>query len=62
MEECDTVEVARRFGTPIYVVSENQLRRNVRRFIEAFRGRWPQGHVNVLPPSRPTSRWPSGGS
>ena len=37
-----------RFGTPIYVVSENQLRRNARRLVRAFSSQWP-GPVRVLP-------------
>lgn len=48
IEGCDTVELAERFGTPIYVVSENQLRRNARRLVEAFSTRWP-GPVHILP-------------
>ncbi len=48
VEGCDTVELAARFGTPIYVVSENQLRRNARRILRAFSHQWP-GPVRVLP-------------
>jgi diaminopimelate decarboxylase len=48
IEECDSVDLAERFGTPIYVVSENQLRRNARHFVQAFSSRWP-GPVHVLP-------------
>ncbi|HEY6279298.1 MAG TPA: hypothetical protein VIX86_23540 [Streptosporangiaceae bacterium] len=48
IEGCDAVELAARFGTPIYVVSENQLRRNARRLVTAFSGQWP-GPVRVLP-------------
>jgi len=49
MEECDTVELARRFGTPVYVVSEDQLRRNARRIAAAFAAHWPEGEVGLLP-------------
>jgi diaminopimelate decarboxylase len=49
MEECDAVELARRFGTPVYVVSEDQLRRNARRIGAAFAANWPQGEVALLP-------------
>lgn len=49
VEGCDAVELARRFGTPLYVLSENQLRRNARRISQAFGSRWPEGAVNVLP-------------
>ena len=49
MEECDTVELARRFGTPVYAVSEDQLRRNARRIGAAFAADWPEGEVALLP-------------
>lgn len=49
IEECDAAELAKRFGTPCYAVSEDQLRRNVRRFQRAFSDRWREGPVHVLP-------------
>ena len=48
VEECPAEGLARRFGTPLYVISEDQLRRNARRFVEAFAGRWP-GAFLLLP-------------
>jgi diaminopimelate decarboxylase len=48
IEGCRTVELARRFGTPLYVVSEDQLRRNARRLESAFASRWP-GELLLLP-------------
>jgi diaminopimelate decarboxylase len=48
IEGCDAVELAARFGTPSYVVSENQLRRNAKRLVQAFSSQWP-GPVHVLP-------------
>jgi len=48
VEECDAVELARSFGTPLYVMSENQLRRNARRLSRAFSDRWA-GPVRLLP-------------
>jgi diaminopimelate decarboxylase len=48
-EECDVAELARRFGTPLFLVSEDQLRRNVRRWTVAFAERWPQGRFRLLP-------------
>lgn len=42
-------ELADSFGTPLFVVSETQLRRNVRRFRAAFEAVWPNGPVDVLP-------------
>ncbi|HVF08282.1 MAG TPA: hypothetical protein VNC60_06875 [Actinomycetota bacterium] len=44
---CD--ELASGFGTPIYVVSEDQLRRNARSFKTAFSSGWHEGPVRVLP-------------
>jgi diaminopimelate decarboxylase len=49
MEECDTVELAARFGTPLNVISETQLRVNARRFLAAYSAGWPEGAVNILP-------------
>ena len=49
IETCDVVELARTFGTPIHVLSEGQLRRNVRRIQAAFRTAWPEGDVRLLP-------------
>jgi diaminopimelate decarboxylase len=49
VEGCDAVELARRFGTPLHVASEDHLRRNARRYREAFGSRWSEGEVRVLP-------------
>ena len=49
VEGCDAVELARTFGTPIHVISEDHLRRNVRRTTAAFRAAWPEGDVLLLP-------------
>jgi diaminopimelate decarboxylase len=49
VEERDTIELAERFGTPLFVVSETQLRDNVRRFRRAFEAVWDDGPVDVLP-------------
>jgi diaminopimelate decarboxylase len=49
IEECDAAELTLRHGSPLYVVSEDQLRRNARRITGAFASRWPEGRVNVLP-------------
>ncbi len=34
---CDTIELAREFGTPAYVVAENDLRARARAYVHAFR-------------------------
>ena len=49
IEGCDALELAGRFGTPIHVVSEYQLRRNTRRIRAAFVAAWPEGEVRLLP-------------
>jgi diaminopimelate decarboxylase len=48
VEECDAIELARQFGTPIHVMSEDQLRRNARRYRREFEQRWTDGPVLVL--------------
>jgi diaminopimelate decarboxylase len=49
VEDCDTLEVAQRFGTPLYVLSEERLRTNARRYRAAFAAAWPHGDIHVLP-------------
>ncbi len=48
IEGVSTVELAQRYGTPLFVFSEWQLAENLRRFHEAFAAGWP-GPVDVLP-------------
>lgn len=52
IEERDTLDLVRQFGSPLFVMSENQIRRNVRRFQEAFQAGWPDGPVKVLPAAK----------
>jgi diaminopimelate decarboxylase len=52
VEECDTLRLLDRFGSPLFVLSEDQLRRNVRRFQQAFQAGWPDGSVKVLPAAK----------
>jgi len=42
VEDCDCVELARRYGTPLYVISESQLRYNYQGFYGAFAKRYPR--------------------
>lgn len=49
MESRQVSELADRFGTPLYVVSEDQIRRNVMSFRSSFEAHWPHGPVRVLP-------------
>jgi diaminopimelate decarboxylase len=49
VEGCAAADLAGRHGTPLSVVSEDQLRRNARRIAAAFGAHWTEGPVNVLP-------------
>ncbi|MFQ6020141.1 MAG: diaminopimelate decarboxylase, partial [Dehalococcoidia bacterium] len=42
---CDTLELAREFGTPLYVFDEGTLRHQCRRFQAEFRSRHPDTAV-----------------
>jgi diaminopimelate decarboxylase len=42
---CDTVELAREFGTPLYVLDEALVRANCRSYQEAFGARYPEVQV-----------------
>ena len=52
IEEIDTMDIVAAHGTPVFVISENQLRRNVRRFQKSFQAGWPDGPVKVLPAAK----------
>ena len=52
IEECDTTELVKNFGSPLFVVSENQLRRNYRRYLQAFGAHWPDGPTELLPANK----------
>jgi len=41
-EGCDTRDLARQFGTPLYVYSESRLRQNYRRLIQAYQKEYPR--------------------
>jgi len=43
---CDVVDLARRFGTPLYVMDEAQIRKNCREYLGAFRARYPRSEVS----------------
>ena len=43
---CDTVDLARAFGTPLYVVDEQAIRDNCRAFKRAFEAAWPGCEVS----------------
>ena len=43
---CDAVELAREFGTPLYVMDEGQIRDNCRRYKAAFEARYPKNDIS----------------
>ena len=45
VDGCDVEKLAEKFGTPLYVISENQLRYTYRRFRDAFRSRYPDVEI-----------------
>jgi diaminopimelate decarboxylase len=47
-EDCDVVELAKEFGTPLFVVSERKLVENYHNYHDAFVSRWPEGRVRVM--------------
>lgn len=49
VDDCDAVELARDYGTPLFVVSEGQLRNRIQEFQRAFGAAWPEGAVRILP-------------
>ena len=49
IEDCDTLDLVERFGTPIFVFSEAQILDNYHRFRDAFARGWPHGPVDVMP-------------
>lgn len=49
LEGIDLTQAAREFGTPLFVVSEAYLRKNIREYKKHFEAAWPEGKVNVLP-------------
>jgi diaminopimelate decarboxylase len=52
VEERGAVDLVREFGSPLFVVSEDQIRRNVRRFQKAFQAGWTDGPVKVMPAAK----------
>lgn len=46
VDDVAAVDLADRFGTPLHIIVELQLRANVRRIRDAFLSRWPHG-LNV---------------
>lgn len=49
IEECRVAALAESFGTPLFVISEAELRRTYQQIRTAFASRWAEGTVEVLP-------------
>ena len=43
---CDTLDLAREFGTPLYVMDETAIRDNCRRYKAAFEARYPKNDIS----------------
>lgn len=43
---CDTIELAKEFGTPLYVMDEEAIRDNCRRYKAAFEARYPKNDIS----------------
>jgi diaminopimelate decarboxylase len=43
---CDTVDLAREFGTPLYVMDEEAIRDNCRRYKAVFEARYPKNDIS----------------
>ncbi len=49
IEDCDATDLAERFGTPLFVISEKHLRVNLHRYKSAFSTCWTEGPVRIMP-------------
>lgn len=49
IEDRDASNLASEFGSPLFVVSENHLRANLRQYKTAFESHWPEGRVRIMP-------------
>jgi len=45
VDGCDVAALAEKFGTPLYIISENQLRYTYRKFRDAFKNRYPEVEI-----------------
>ncbi|MDO8683561.1 MAG: diaminopimelate decarboxylase [Armatimonadota bacterium] len=44
---CDVTGLARQFGTPLYIVDEELLRQNCRRYAQAYKRLYPEGETEI---------------
>ncbi|MGI9288463.1 MAG: diaminopimelate decarboxylase family protein [Pseudomonadales bacterium] len=49
IDGCNATELGQKFGTPLFVLSESQLRTNLRNIRSAFEQHWPEGKVRIMP-------------
>ena len=49
VEEVSAADLAKNYGTPIFVMSESQIRANYKRFHAAFSNHWKGKSVDILP-------------
>ncbi len=49
IENCRIRDLAKEFGTPLYVISEKQLLNNARLYKKVFSDRWKEGSVRITP-------------
>lgn len=49
VEDMAASDIVERFGSPLFVLSESQLRSNYRRYRDALQRGWPDGPVDILP-------------
>ncbi|NMB41246.1 MAG: diaminopimelate decarboxylase [Firmicutes bacterium] len=42
---CDTVALAEEFGTPLFIMDEEQMRKNCRRYLQAMQENYPRGKI-----------------
>lgn len=52
IEQFNTLDIVKQFGTPVFVVSQDQLCRNIRRFTKSFEAGWSGGPVKVMPAAK----------
>src|SRR5215469_10580554 len=45
VDGCDVKDLAEKFGTPLFIISENQLRHTYRTFRDAFRAHYPEVEI-----------------
>ena len=48
-EDCAVHDLAKQFGTPVFAVSETQLRSNFRNYSQIYTRHWPEGEVLIMP-------------